>query len=140
MSEIRYEDIPALLLRIVPESCDSIEAKYGVPAQQAVLGQEMALDAYEVLTECLMEPVLLPQLHGDSPDAELLERCWAFVETARTCSSDLVRGAAHFQVLEALLDEDGLVERAWPAMKEGAREEMRRILAFYGVRLPGITG
>ena len=37
MSVIREEDVPLLLLQMVPESAKFIAEKYGMPADQAVL-------------------------------------------------------------------------------------------------------
>ncbi|GGQ93175.1 hypothetical protein [Streptomyces asoensis] len=140
MSEIPLSDIPALLLRTLPETADFIAQKYEMSAEAAVLTEEMTADLYEVLAECLTAPVLMPQLKSATPDTELLARCWDFVERLTAHSLESVRGAAYFEVLEQLLDADGLVEAAWPYMGERTRARTLTMLDFYGVRLPGIDG
>ncbi|WP_406010269.1 hypothetical protein OG440_32310 [Streptomyces sp. NBC_00637] len=135
--EIPAEDIPALLLRTVPESAQSIAERYEMPAEAAVLSEDMAVDLYPVLAECFTTPVLMPQLESDTPDVELLERCWDFVERLTAHSLESVRGAAYFEVLEQLLNADGLLEAAWPYMKERTRARTRTMLDFYGVEVPG---
>ncbi|MDR6974954.1 hypothetical protein J2X68_001638 [Streptomyces sp. 3330] len=140
MSEIPAGDIPALLLRTLPESAESLAERYGMPAEAAVLTEAAAVDLYPLLAECFTAPVLMPQLESDTPDPELLARCWDFVETLTAHSLESVRGAAYFEVLEQLLNADGLVEAAWPYMGERTRARTLTMLDFYGVRLPGING
>ncbi|MEU1301549.1 hypothetical protein [Streptomyces shenzhenensis] len=137
--ETPEEEVPPLLLRMIPESAGFIAEKYHQPAESAVLTRDALLDLYEVLTECFVAPVLLPQLESASPDADLLERCWDFVERNVSHSSELVRGAVYFEVLEQLLNADGLVEAAWPYMKERTRARTLKMLDSYDVRLPGIN-
>ncbi|MDQ0579530.1 hypothetical protein [Streptomyces rishiriensis] len=138
MSEIPADDIPALLLRTLPECAEFIAEKYEMPAEAAVRTEAVAVDLYGLLAECLTTPVLMPQLESDAPDPELLARCWDFVERLTAHSLESVRGAAYFEVLEQLLNADGLVEAAWPYMKERTRARTLTMLDFYGVHLPGI--
>ncbi|BCL32152.1 hypothetical protein ACFFS2_35935 [Streptomyces aurantiacus] len=139
MNEIADEDVPALLLRTVPESAPFIADKYGLPAERAVLTQDAVLDLYEVLTECFTTPVLMPQLQSSVPDAGLLQRCWDFVEPIVDHSSNHVRGAVYFEVLEPLLNAHGLIERSWPYMKERTRQRTLLMLHSYGTSVPGVT-
>ncbi|MFF0225087.1 hypothetical protein [Streptomyces sp. NPDC004629] len=137
--EIPEDEVPPLLLRMIPESAGFIAEKYHQPAEAAVLTQDALLDLYELLTECFTAPVLMPQLKSASPDTDLLERCWDFVEHIVSHSSELVRGAVYFEVLEQLLNADGLVEASWPYMKERTRSRTLSMLDFYDVRLLGIN-
>ncbi|MFH0178343.1 hypothetical protein ACIA6D_45065 [Streptomyces cacaoi] len=139
MSEIPAGDIPALLLRTLPESAEFIAEKYEMPAEAAVLTEAAAVGLYSLLAECFTTPVLMPQLESDAPNPELLERCWDFVERLTAHSLESVRGAAYFEVLEQLLNADGLVEAAWPYMGERTRARTLTMLDFYGVHLPGIN-
>ncbi|MEU9329893.1 hypothetical protein AB0D91_39980 [Streptomyces canus] len=139
MSDVLFEEIPSVLLRTVPESADCLGEKYGMPADEAVLTEDAALDLHSVLAECFTAPVLMPQLESDTPDTELLARCWEFVERLTAHSLESVRGAAYFEVLEPLLNADGLVEAAWPYMKERTQARALMMLDFYGVYLPGIN-
>ncbi|MGW3015431.1 hypothetical protein [Streptomyces longwoodensis] len=133
------EEIPSLLLRMIPESADSIAETYGRPAEVAVLTRDAWVRLYRLLAECFTTPVLMPELESDSPDTELLGRCWDFVETVVAHPSEHVSGAVYFEVLEQLLNAEGLVEAAWPHMGERTRERTLRMLDGYDVRLPGIN-
>ncbi|MFJ8112249.1 hypothetical protein [Streptomyces sp. NPDC096132] len=139
MTEIPVDELPALLLGTVPETAPFIADKYDMPAERAVLTEDASLDLYSVLAECFTTPVLMPQLESDTPDRELLERCWTFVERLTEHSLESVRGAAYFEVLEQLLNAEGLVEAAWPYMKERTRARTLKMLDFYGVHVPGIN-
>ncbi|MFE9613705.1 hypothetical protein [Streptomyces sp. NPDC006012] len=137
--DIPAAEIPPLLLRMIPESADLIAEMFHQPAEAAVLTEDAAVMLYELLTQCFTTPVLMPQLESDSPDTELLTRCWDFVERIVAHSSQHVSGAVYFEVLEQLLNADGLVEAAWPYMKERTRARTLSMLDFYDVRLPGIN-
>ncbi|MBW8740953.1 MAG: hypothetical protein JF621_28920 [Streptomyces turgidiscabies] len=139
MSDVPFEEIPSLLLRTIPESAEFIAEKYEMPAEAAVLTEDAPYHIQSVLAQCFMTPILMPQLESDTPDTELLQRCWDFVERLTEHSLESVRGAAYFEVLEQLLDADGLVEAAWPYMKERTRARTITMLDFYGVYLPGIN-
>jgi hypothetical protein len=56
---------------------------------------------YRLLAECFTTPVLMPELESDSPDGELLGRCWDFVETIVAHPSEHVSGAVYFEVLDS---------------------------------------
>ncbi|MEU5080792.1 MULTISPECIES: hypothetical protein, partial [Streptomyces] len=124
---------------MIPESADSIEELFERPAEAAVLAGEAWMRLYPLLTECFTVPVLMPELKSGSPDAELLGRCRDFVERIVAHPSALVSGAVCFEVLEQLLNADGLVEAVWPHMKGRTRTETLRMLDGYGVRLRGIN-
>ncbi|MFI8093991.1 hypothetical protein ACIF9R_37775 [Streptomyces sp. NPDC086080] len=139
MSDVPDEKIPPLLLHLVPESAEYIAEKYRMSAESAVLTRDAVVDLYEVLAECFTTPVLMPQLESPTPDPELLGRCWGFVERIVDHTSRHVSGAVYFEVLEQLLNADGLVEAAWPYMKERSRARTVKMLNFYGILLPGIN-
>jgi hypothetical protein len=94
---------------------------------------------YRLLAECFTTPVLMPELESDSPDGELLGRCWDFVETIVAHPSEHVSGAVYFEVLDQLLLDRGLVEAAWPYMKERTRASTLLMLDDADLRLPGIN-
>ncbi|RMB87052.1 hypothetical protein [Streptomyces shenzhenensis] len=137
--EIRADEIPSLLLRMIPESADSITETYHRPAKAAVVTEETWVRPYRLLAECFTMPVLMPELESDSPDTELLSRCWEFVERIVAHPTEHVSGAVYFEVLEQLLNAPGLVEAAWPYMKERTRARTLKMLDSYDVRLPGIN-
>ncbi|MBB5932451.1 hypothetical protein [Streptomyces echinatus] len=103
---------------MIPQSADSIAGLFDQPAQAAVTNRDAVVQLYELLTECLTTPVLMPQLTSDSPDSQLLSRCWDFVDRIVAHSSVYVRGAVHFEVLEPLLDAEGLLQKRL-ALHEG---------------------
>ncbi|MFJ9732715.1 hypothetical protein ACIRUL_15395 [Streptomyces sp. NPDC101171] len=138
-AEISVADIPSLLLRTIPESADPIAETYGHPAETAVLTERLWVRLYRLLAECFTTPVLMPELKRASPDTELLGRCWDFVETIVAHPSEHVSGAAYFEVLEQLLNAEGLAEAAWPYMKDRTRARTVQMLNFYDVRLSGIN-
>ncbi|GAA1041489.1 hypothetical protein FSY75_21040 [Streptomyces sp. TR1341] len=136
---ISTKEIPSLLLCMIPESADSIAEMYEEPAETAVLAEDAWTRLYRLLADCFTTPVLMPELESRSPDAELLHRCWDFVERIVAHPSELVSGAVYFQVLEQLLNAEGLVEAAWPYMKDRTRTVTLRMLDGYGVYLSGIN-
>ncbi|CAL9286076.1 hypothetical protein [Streptomyces sp. SudanB182_2057] len=138
-AEIDVKEVPSLLLRMIPESADAIEELFEQPAEEAVLAGEAWMRLYWLLIDCFTTPVLIPELESGSPDTELLGRCWDFVERVVAHPSSVVSGAVYFEVLEPLLNAAGLVEAAWPHMKDRTRTETVRMLDGYGVRLRGIN-
>ncbi|MFJ2847694.1 hypothetical protein ACIPD2_39700 [Streptomyces griseofuscus] len=137
--EIPFEEIPALLLSMVPECADSIAEMFQQPAETAVLTEDAAVMLYELLAGCFTTPVLMPQLRSDSPDTHLLTRCGDFVERIVDHPTQHVSGAVYFEVLDQLLIDSGLVEAAWPYMKERTRARTLLMLDDFDVRLPGIN-
>ncbi|MEZ7006834.1 hypothetical protein [Streptomyces sp. AD55] len=131
--------IPPLLLRTVPETAGPLAELFRIPADGAVLSEDACIDLYEILLDCFARPVLVPQLASAAPDAGLLDRCWGFVERVVDHPSEHVSGAVYFQVLEQLLDAEGLVAAAWPHMRPRTRARTLRMLDFYGVRVHGIN-
>lgn len=139
VEEIPSEEIPPLLLRMIPESAGPIADMFHQPAEAAVLTEDAAVMLYELLAGCFTTPVLLPQLRSDNPDTQLLTRCWDFVERLVDHSTQHVGGAVYFEVLDQLLLDSGLVEAAWPYMKERTRARTLLMLDDANVRLPGIN-
>ncbi|MGW2683483.1 hypothetical protein ACWC6I_10000 [Streptomyces sp. NPDC001414] len=136
--EIPSEEIPALLLSMVPECADFIAEMFHQPAETAVLTEDAAVMLYELLAGCFTTPVLMPQLRSDSPDTHLLTRCWDFVEHIVDHPTQHVGGAVYFEVLDQLLIDGGLMEAAWPYMKERTRARTLLMLDDFDVRLPGV--
>lgn len=136
---IATEEIPSLLLRMIPESADSLAETYHRDAETAVVTKDAWVRPYRLLAECFTKPVLMPELESAGPDPELLGRCWDFVERIVDHPSENVSGAVYFEVLEQLLNAEGLVEAAWPYMKDRTRSRTLRMLDGYDVRLPGIN-
>ncbi|MFD7065202.1 hypothetical protein [Streptomyces sp. NPDC059906] len=139
VEEIQDREVPSLLLRVIPESADPIAEMFHQPAEAAVLTEDASVLLYELLAGCFTAPVLLPQLRSDSPNTQLLTRCWNFVERIVDHSTEHVGGAVYFEVLDQLLMEGGLVEAAWPYMKERTRARTLLMLDDADVRLPGIN-
>ncbi|MCX4819016.1 hypothetical protein OG883_03670 [Streptomyces sp. NBC_01142] len=139
MSEIRADDMPLLMLRMVPESAEFIAEKYGMPADHAVVTRDAMLDLYDLLTEAFMDPILLPQLRSSAPDTELLQRCFDLVERLMESPDESLRGAVYFQVLEQFLNPGTLIEDSFPYMRERTRKRTVMMLKGYGITLPGIT-
>ncbi|MFI5567443.1 hypothetical protein ACIA6T_08800 [Streptomyces sp. NPDC051740] len=136
---IPSDEIPSLLLRMIPESAGPIAEMFHEPAEAAVLTEDAAVTLYELPAGCFTTPVLMPQLRSDSPDTQLLTRCWDFVERIVDHSAQHVGGAVYFEVLDQLLLDSGLVEAAWPYMKERTRARALLMLDDADVRLPGIN-
>ncbi|EFL21743.1 conserved hypothetical protein [Streptomyces himastatinicus ATCC 53653] len=137
--EILADEIPSLLLRMIPESAASIAEMFHRPADVAVVTEEAWVRLYPLLAECFTTPVLMPELESDSPDTELLHRCWDFVERIVAHSTEHVSGAVHFEVLEQLLNAEGLVEAAWPYMRPHTRARTLKMLDSFDVRVRGIN-
>ncbi|WP_055544285.1 hypothetical protein [Streptomyces kanamyceticus] len=139
MSEIRGEDFPALLLGMVPETAEHIAALYEMPAEQAVVS-EARFDTYALLQEAFMEPVVLPELGKNVPDAELLGRCFDLVDLLVQSSSQHFTDAVYFQVLEEFFDRDRL-EKAIPFMQKRTRERTADMLSGHELPVPeGLLG
>lgn len=139
MSEIPPSDVPAVLLHMVPETAPYISDMFEEPAGLAVTKEDTAVQLYELLLECFTEPLVTPQLESGDPDTDLMERCWNFVERVVDHSTQHVGGAVYFQVLEQLLREEGLLERAWPYMKEKTRARTLMMMDFFASRISGIN-
>lgn len=136
MSEPDPLEVPGLLLRMVPETAAHIAELYGMPAAEAVGSEAAEYDTYALLDEAFMRPVVQPELRKESPDAELLDRCFAFVDLLVRSSTHALTGPVYFQVLEALLEEEPFVEAAAPFMRQRTREETVRMLTGSGNPVP----
>ncbi|MBQ0986523.1 hypothetical protein KBZ10_18795 [Streptomyces sp. F63] len=139
MSEISEEEFPRLLLDIIPETAEYFADKYGMPAPEAVRVEDTWTDVYDILTDALMEPIIIPELRSDSPDLELLQRCFDFTEQLMTSKSGTLKEAVYFQVIEALLGEDVPFQKAFPYMGKKTWERTVRMLKDYEVDVPGVT-
>ncbi|MGV9879241.1 hypothetical protein [Streptomyces sp. NPDC003006] len=128
VSDLDPLEVPALLLRMVPETATYIAELYEMPAAEAVRSEAAEYDTYALLDEAFTRPVIQPELRKESPDAELLDRCFAFVDLLVRSSTHALTGPVYFQVLEALLEEEPFVEKAAPFMRKRTREETARML------------
>ncbi|MFB7632859.1 hypothetical protein ACFC0M_18215 [Streptomyces sp. NPDC056149] len=137
MSGIRGEDVPALLLRMVPETPEHIAGLYEMPAGEAVVSEAARFDTYVLLQEAFAEPIVVPELRKATPDPELMYRCFQFVDILVHSSSAHFTGAVYFQVLEEFFDED-LLEKAISFLQEGTRERTAEMLT--GHELPVSEG
>ncbi|WP_411144249.1 hypothetical protein [Streptomyces sp. x-80] len=135
MSDIRGEDVPALLLRMVPETAEHIAELYEMPADEAVVSEAARFDTYALLQEAFAEPVVVPELRKAAPDPELMGRCFEFVDILVHSSSAHFTGAVYFQVLEEFFDED-LLEKAIPFLRKGTRERTAEMLTGHELPVP----
>lgn len=124
---------------MIPESTDSIAEGFHQPAEAAVVAEETLVELYRLLAQCFTTPVLMRELESDSPDAKLLTRCWEFVEHIVAHPTEHVRGAVYCEVLEQLLNAEGLLEAAWPYVKDRTRARALRMLDVYATIVPGIN-
>ncbi|UQA92516.1 hypothetical protein [Streptomyces halobius] len=136
MSEIDPLEAPALLLRMVPETAEHIAEMYEMPAAEAVRSEAAEYDTFALLDEAFTRPVVQPELRRASPDFELMSRCFEFVDLMVRSSTRALTGPVHFQVLEALLEEEMFLERTIPFMQERTRKETAQMLIGYGNPVP----
>ncbi|UQA97081.1 hypothetical protein [Streptomyces halobius] len=136
MSEIQVQEAPLLLLRMVPETAQYIAEMYEMPASEAVGTEDVWYDLYQLLDEAFTRPIVQPELRKEAPDAELMGRCFEFVEILTRASSQYFTGAVYFQVLDALLEEEDLLERAIPFMREKTRKDTVQMLIGYENPVP----
>ncbi|WP_037845720.1 hypothetical protein [Streptomyces sp. NRRL F-6628] len=136
MTEIRREYARALLLEMVPEAAEHMAELYGMPAEEAVRIEHPSVDTFDLLGDALAQPVIVPELRAQTPDADLLRRCFDYTELLLTSPSLLLREAAYFQILEALLDESVPYAKAFPYMRSHTRQRALRMLDGYGVERP----
>ncbi|WP_432067566.1 hypothetical protein [Streptomyces sp. C10-9-1] len=139
MSKIRTEDAPALLLDMIPEAAECIAELYEIPAAEAVRTHHLSVDMFDVLTAVLVEPILIPQLRSNSPDAELLQRCFDYTERLLTSQNSALSEPIYFQVIEALLGEDVPFQKAFPYIRKATWERTVLMLKNYEVSVPGVT-
>ncbi|MFG2224930.1 hypothetical protein [Streptomyces sp. NPDC048644] len=136
MSDLDPLEVPALLLRMVPETAEHIAELYEMPADKAVTSEAAQYDTFALLQEAFMEPVVLPELARTSPDAELMGRCFEFADLLVRSSTHALTGPVYFQVLEALLEEEMFLQRAIPFMREKTREKTAKMLIGNGNAVP----
>jgi hypothetical protein len=132
-----YDEILVSLLRDVPESRPFVEEMYEIPPGGEVPVEDSSLDIYEILAECFVGPVLLPELRKSRPEAALLERCFGFVEKVIEIPGDVPRGAIYFQVLEPLMESESVLRNAFPFLGGAVRERTVRMLHEFGVDWSG---
>ncbi|MFI7099662.1 hypothetical protein ACIBK8_09915 [Streptomyces sp. NPDC050161] len=135
MSELDPLEVPALLLRMVPETAEHIAELYEMPADKAVTSEAARYDTFALLQEAFMEPVVLPELTRTSPDAELMGRCFEFADLLVRSSTHALTGPVYFQVLEEFFDTD-LLEKAIPFMREATRKRTARMLTGHELPVP----
>ncbi|MEU5518716.1 hypothetical protein [Streptomyces griseoaurantiacus] len=138
MNEIRREDAPALLLEMIPEAAEYLEELYEMPAAEAVRTEHPSVDTFDLLGDGLAQPIIIPQLQAEMPDVDLLQRCFDYTERLIASPISVLREAAYFQVLEALLGENVPYERAFPYMGQVTRQRALRMLKAYGVEAPRV--
>ncbi|MEU7354853.1 hypothetical protein ABZ663_31530 [Streptomyces albidoflavus] len=130
------EDTRALLLEMIPEAAEHMTELYGMPAEKAVRTEHPSVDTFDLLGDALAQPVIVPELRAQTPDADLLQRCFDYTELLLTSPSSLLREAAYFQILEALLDENVPYAKAFPYMQSRTRQRALRMLDGYGIDRP----
>lgn len=139
MNEIRGEDALALLMEMIPEAAEYVAELYEMPAVEAVRTEHPTVDTFDLLGDALAQPVIVPQLQEESPDSDLLRRCFEYTELLLTSSSSVLREAAYFQILEALLGENVSYGKAFPFMRSKTRQRALEMLDTYGVERPEET-
>ncbi|MEU6107224.1 hypothetical protein ABZ853_02275 [Streptomyces albidoflavus] len=136
MTVLSGGDAPALLLKMIPEAAEHLAELYEMPAEEAVRTDHPSVDTFDLLGDALAQPLILPELRSQAPDADLLRRCFDYTELLLTSPISLLREAAYFQILEALLDGDVPYAKAFPYMREHTRRRAIRMLDGYGVERP----
>ncbi|NUV77827.1 hypothetical protein [Streptomyces fungicidicus] len=136
MTEISREYAPALLLEMIPEAAEHIAELYEMPAEEAVKTEHPTVDTFDLLGDALARPIIVPELREQTPDADLLRRCFDYTELLLASPSLLLREAAYFQILEALLGENVPYAKAFPYMRSRTRQRALRMLDGYGIDRP----
>ncbi|MFK0294301.1 hypothetical protein ACIQU6_28045 [Streptomyces sp. NPDC090442] len=136
MSEIDVLEVPALLLRMVPETADHVAKLYGMSAERAVASKAAQYDTCMLFDLAFTRPVVQPELRRGIPDPELMGRCFEFVELMTRSSTQALTGPVYFQALEALLEEDIFLEKAIPFMQEQTRRKVVQMLTSYEAPAP----
>ncbi|MBC9728574.1 hypothetical protein [Streptomyces sp. TRM68367] len=119
MVEVRQRsDIPGLLLDVVPESRTAVEEMLRTPAVKILSEGPPWYDLYNFLKEVLWHGVMLPEFRSDSPNKELLRRCFTFVEVLISSPVQSISDAGYFQAIEPLFADEELVLISFPLMGE----------------------
>ncbi|MFE5049651.1 hypothetical protein ACFRAI_25425 [Streptomyces sp. NPDC056637] len=118
-SRIGRHQIPGLLLIMVPESRDGIEAVAGMSAEQAVSGDLGWFDLYDFLRDVVFRDLVRPELLTPEAerDTELLARCAEFGENLLLNSTQPVASAVFYQLVEPLYASEELLVAAIPLMQ-----------------------
>ncbi|GAA1240976.1 MULTISPECIES: hypothetical protein [Streptomyces] len=119
MPDIGRHQIPGLLLIMVPESRDGIEAVAGMSAEQAVSGDLGWFDLYDFLRDVVFRDLVRPELLAPEAerDTELLGRCAEFAENLLLNSTQPVASAVFYQLVEPLYASEELLVAAIPQMQ-----------------------
>ncbi|WP_242536519.1 hypothetical protein [Streptomyces albidoflavus] len=125
-----------LLLEMIPEAAEHMAELYGMPAEGAVRTEHPSVDTFDLQGDALAQPVIVPELRAQTPDADLLGRCFDYTELLLTSPFLLLREAAYFQILEALLDENVPYAKAFPYIRSHTRQQALRMLDGYGIDRP----
>ncbi|MFB7165863.1 hypothetical protein [Streptomyces sp. NPDC056242] len=117
-ARIGRHQIPGLLLIMVPESREGIEAVAGMSAEQAVSGDLDWFDLYDFLRAVVFRDLVRPELLTPEAkrDKELLGRCAEFTENLLMNSTQSVASAAFYQLVEPLYESEELLVAAIPLM------------------------
>ncbi|MFF2312969.1 hypothetical protein ACFVVJ_17085 [Streptomyces albidoflavus] len=107
-----------------------------MPAEKAVRTEHPSVDTFDLLGDALAQPIIVPELGKQTPDADLLRRCFEYTELLLASPSSALRDAAYFQILEALLDENVPYAKAFPYMKSRTLQRALRMLDGYDVERP----
>lgn len=129
MVEIRQRsDIPGLLLDVVPESRAAVEEMLRTPAAKILSEGPPWYDLYTFLKEALWNGVMLPEFRSDSPDKELLRRCFTCVEALVSSPVQSISDAGYFQAVEPIFADEELVLISFPLMGEKTLSAAREAL------------
>jgi hypothetical protein len=132
---MELDDVLNRLVEAVPEARPFAEDKYGLSAGEALPVEGTRVELYATLMDLLTVPVLLPELRKGTPDAELVERCFAFCGSIFDLAGEYTRGAVYFQVLEQLLESEEVVRKALPHMSGVIKD--RTMVMLRGYAVPG---
>lgn len=125
MDITQRREIPPLLLQLVPESGQNISAAAGGPAEEVVAGEFDWIDFYDFLSSVFYRGLLLPELQNADPDADLLDRCFKFVEILLASPIESISTGAYFETLEPLFENESLLVSAFPLLGVKSRGLVR---------------
>ncbi|MCB5907379.1 hypothetical protein [Streptomyces pinistramenti] len=136
MSEIDPLEIPALLLRMVPETAEHIAELYEMPAERAVISEAARYDTFVLLDEEFSRPVVQSELRKAPPDGELTGKCFEFVDVLVRSSNQALSGPVYFQGPGGTPGRGGVPPEAIPFMWEATRKATARMLTSYKNPVP----
>lgn len=109
---------------MVPESGEVISVFLGRPTEEVITGEIEWFDLYDFLSGVAYRGIILPELRRQVRNAELLSRCFEFVELLLMSPVDSIHAAAYFEVIEPLLGDEQLVVASLPLLGEEAARLM----------------